>query len=188
MPDKDAVLAITGGTGDMQKPLNLVWDILLPAMNDEALPEDKEAVKNLEQKLASLKLKTVEGGKTSKVAQNISGKTFVFEENDRGMQSILFDTQNMKITAKTAQGERIFSPGYNDWKKSSMPFMSPQVEPVAVCGAWVTPEHYQMKVAATETPYIQTLDFLFSNDEVLLNVEFNVMFGERKWPAIKGKI
>ena len=32
MPEQDAVLAITGGVGDMQQPLNLVWDILLPAM------------------------------------------------------------------------------------------------------------------------------------------------------------
>ena len=80
----------------------------------------------------------------------------------------------------------MFSPGYNEWKTAVMPFMSPQAEPVASCGAWITPEHYQMKVAATETPYIQTLDLRFSGNEVTLNVEFNVMFGERTWPPVKG--
>lgn len=40
IPDRDAVIAITAQTGDMQKELNVVWDKLYPALQDHPLPED----------------------------------------------------------------------------------------------------------------------------------------------------
>lgn len=43
MPTQDAVLAMTGGMADMQRPLNLVWELLLPAFTTTALPEDTAA-------------------------------------------------------------------------------------------------------------------------------------------------
>ena len=48
MPEQDAVLAITSGLGDMQPPLNLVWEQLLPAMQPTPLPEDRAAQAALE--------------------------------------------------------------------------------------------------------------------------------------------
>ncbi|HSN50340.1 MAG TPA: serine hydrolase, partial [Bacteroidales bacterium] len=38
LPEKDAVIAITCETADMQSELNLVWDYLLPALKDEKVP------------------------------------------------------------------------------------------------------------------------------------------------------
>ena len=52
MPDQDAVLAMTSGLGDMQQPLNLVWDILLPAMGDGSLADDPVAQNKLTTKLS----------------------------------------------------------------------------------------------------------------------------------------
>jgi CubicO group peptidase (beta-lactamase class C family) len=40
LPEHDAVIAITADTGDMQKPLNLIWDKLLPALQPSPLPEN----------------------------------------------------------------------------------------------------------------------------------------------------
>lgn len=188
MPDYDAVLAITSGLSDMQKPMNLAWDILLPAMHEEAMPADEESLKKLQSKLENLQLKTVEGEKSSKVGKKISGKTFVFESNQMGMQSVTFDAKKNTFTVKMAQGERVHSPGYGEWISTEMPFMSMQPEPVAACGAWVTPEHYQMKVAATETPYIQTIDFKFTKEEVEFGLKFNVGFNGSQAMTLKGKI
>ncbi|HVJ83676.1 MAG TPA: serine hydrolase [Planctomycetia bacterium] len=39
LPEHDAVIAITADTGDMQKPLNLIWEKLLPALQPSPLPE-----------------------------------------------------------------------------------------------------------------------------------------------------
>lgn len=41
MPEQDAVLAITSGTTNIHGILDLVWEYLLPAMKDDALPSDK---------------------------------------------------------------------------------------------------------------------------------------------------
>src|SRR4029078_6666737 len=54
IPDKDVVIAITASTGDMQKELNVVWDKLYPAFQDNALPEDSAGqakLKEVESKL-----------------------------------------------------------------------------------------------------------------------------------------
>ena len=55
IPDKDAVIAITAQAGDMQAELNIVWDKLYPAFQDQPVPDDavgrdelKEVVEHLE--------------------------------------------------------------------------------------------------------------------------------------------
>ncbi|MCA9129142.1 MAG: serine hydrolase [Planctomycetales bacterium] len=55
MPEQDAVVAITANTGDMQKSMNIVWDKLLPAFHDTALPEDAAAQAKLAATIAELK-------------------------------------------------------------------------------------------------------------------------------------
>ncbi len=56
MPEQDAVLAITSGVVEMQPPLNLVWEHLLPAMGPAALPANPEVHVKLARKLSGLAL------------------------------------------------------------------------------------------------------------------------------------
>ena len=57
LPEQDAVIAITADTGDMQAELNLVWDILLPAFSDKALPENPDELAKLKETLGKLEVK-----------------------------------------------------------------------------------------------------------------------------------
>jgi CubicO group peptidase (beta-lactamase class C family) len=57
LPEKNAVVVMTADTGDMQKELNQVWEHLLPALGDEALPENPEAQKKLAERCADLTVK-----------------------------------------------------------------------------------------------------------------------------------
>jgi len=63
MPDQDAVMAITGGVGNMQAVLDLVWKHLLPAMQSTPLSANTAAQAALEQKLASLAMTPQQGVK-----------------------------------------------------------------------------------------------------------------------------
>ena len=54
LPEKDAVIAITANTGDMQQELNVVWDVLLPALKSGVLPEQPEALAKLKARIAGL--------------------------------------------------------------------------------------------------------------------------------------
>jgi len=54
IPDKDTVVAITAAVGDMQKELNVVWDKLLPALQDGPLPEDAASQAKLKEIVGKL--------------------------------------------------------------------------------------------------------------------------------------
>jgi hypothetical protein len=54
MPDKDAVVAVTAETGNMQGELNAVWDTLYPAFQAGPLPNDAPAQEKLKQEEAGL--------------------------------------------------------------------------------------------------------------------------------------
>jgi CubicO group peptidase (beta-lactamase class C family) len=56
LPEQDAVVAITGESGDLQGELDLVWEHLLPAMKDAPLPADNTAQTRLREKLGALAL------------------------------------------------------------------------------------------------------------------------------------
>jgi CubicO group peptidase (beta-lactamase class C family) len=49
IPDKDAVIAITAMTGNMQAELNVVWDKIYPALGDHALSADSAAQEKVKQ-------------------------------------------------------------------------------------------------------------------------------------------
>lgn len=55
LPELDAVIAITANTANMQAELNVVWDKLLPALQNEALEENSEGQKKLEATITTLK-------------------------------------------------------------------------------------------------------------------------------------
>ena len=55
-PKEDAVVSVNAGLGDMQRELDLIWQYLLPAFDDEVLPEDPTAFSALAAKCATLAL------------------------------------------------------------------------------------------------------------------------------------
>ncbi len=54
IPDKDAVIAITADTGNMQGELNAIWERLFPAFQAAALPEDAAGQEKVKQAVAKL--------------------------------------------------------------------------------------------------------------------------------------
>jgi hypothetical protein len=51
------VIAITAKTGNMQRQLDLVWEHLLPAFQDQILPESEAELTKLRETLAGLRVK-----------------------------------------------------------------------------------------------------------------------------------
>lgn len=63
IPDKDAVIAITANTGDMQAELNVVWDKLYPALGDQPLAEDQAGQEKLKEVCSHLDAHPAKKGK-----------------------------------------------------------------------------------------------------------------------------
>lgn len=55
MPEQDTVVVMTANTRDLQKQLGLVWEHLLPALDQNALPENETAKAELTTVLSNLK-------------------------------------------------------------------------------------------------------------------------------------
>ena len=90
MPDQNAVIAMTSGTSDMQAILNLVWKYLLPAMENEPLPENDSDYKSLKDKLQQLSLSKISGNENSPVASSVSGKSYDLQDNNNGIEKLEF--------------------------------------------------------------------------------------------------
>ena len=109
MPEQDAVLAMTGGIDvfDMQQPLDLVWDILLPAMQPDPLPDDYATHEILSKKLSNLTMIPVQGQAASSIVTQISGHTYVVDPNELEIETITlsFTGADCTVAVKTPTGE-----------------------------------------------------------------------------------
>ncbi len=190
MPEQDAVLAMTGGLADMQAPLNLVWEYLLPALGVSPLPADTAAQAALQARLEALTLVPQAGAATSPRAAEISGRTYCFPENERGLQSLTFDAEENRLTLRDGRGPHLLEAAYGDWRRgaTTLPQEAKAPEPVAVSGAWTDEKTYTLQAWFYRTPFCTTLTCRFEGEQVTLDSRDNVGFGPTERPRLVGKI
>lgn len=192
MPEYDAVLAITSGISNekLQPPLTLVWDILLPAMNREALPEDATEYEALQAKLASLNLPPVQSSSASSVASQVSGQTYAVDANAFQVEtvSLNFSGSGCTLSVKTANGEERIPCGEGAWLPGETRLYNkpwdPEPEPIVTSGAWTADDLFTMVMRLYGTPFVYTLKFHFTGEklelEVVLNLDFEAQEMEPK--------
>lgn len=188
MDELDAVLAINSGSPDMQGILNLVWEHLAPAMQKDALPEDPEGVALLEQKLAALHMEPVKGKEYVPVANDISGKKFQMSPNVLGISSATldFESQPVRISLTTPDGEKQFVAGFGDWMEGRMKAPPWSSEKMWVSGAWTSEDTFETDLVYTETPHSIHMAFRFQEDRVTLDLGINVSMGPTEFDPITG--
>lgn len=179
MPGQDAVLAITSGTDDMQGILNIVWEHLLPAMQEGSLPPDEEGVEQMNQKLGQLAISMVKGTESSPMASEVSGKVFTLAQNDRAIQTISFNFESSptEITITTNQGEHTISAGYQAMISGVLPSPTVASDKISVNGAWETPDTYTAVTIYYETPESVIHTFKFEGNRLLWNTRRKASFG-----------
>ena len=147
IPGQDVVIAITSGVADMQAVMDLVFARLLPAMRAAPLPEDPPAETALRERLAGLSIRPVAGQETSPIADRIAGKRFHFEQNELGLESILFELDDgaVSMRVRTTQGSHRmairaagWAPGRSDFAfgLEGTPGLTDAPLAVAANGAW----------------------------------------------------
>lgn len=182
MPEQDAVLAITSGVDifDMQQPLNLVWDILLPAMRSGLLPEDTAAHNVLTDRLSKLATQGVQGQATSLVAARVSGRTYAVDMNALNIETMILDFTESGCTVRvnTAVGEETIPCGYGTWLLGETTlFHQPLLfdrTPTAVSGGWTADNIFTMVIRLYETPFFHTFVCHFVEDEMMVEIQVNV--------------
>jgi hypothetical protein len=182
MPEQDAVLAITGGIDvfDAQKPLDLLWEILLPAMHADPLPDDPAAQDALAKKLSSLTLPPVQGQATSSLASQISGRTYKADPNPQMIETIvlMLTESGGTVRIKTASSEEAIPYGYRMWRQGQTTLFNTPLQidpsPIVASGAWAGEDCFTMVVRLYETPFFYTIVCHFVENEMMLEAQVNV--------------
>jgi hypothetical protein len=187
----DTVVAITSGTKNMGAVMNLVWDLIVPALASEhALPANAAAQQKLAATLASLSLPTPAGQPTSPLARSVAGRRYVFPKNASGIESLLLKSASTPtedaFVLNIAGEEQTLVAGHRTWMKGELKTMEGNAA-IAASGAWTAAHLYTLKVVRFRTPFNMTYTLRFAGDELLLDAEQNVDFAPHKIPQLIGK-
>jgi hypothetical protein len=197
LPEQDAVIAITSGVRNMQSVMDLVWNKLLPAMSDGALPEDAAAQRALRAKLAALRVAMPSGRTTTALATRVSRRWYELPANDRGIRAISLDltSPSPALLVRTAAGQTRTPIGVGSWVRTRTGFTNgidqllsvPAAPEVAATGAWTADSVFTLKLVAPQTPFYSTLTFRFTGERLVFDSGHNVSFGPTKLPQLEGR-
>ncbi len=186
IPEKDAVIAITSESADMQGELNLVWNILLPAMQKDKLPADAQANAALQQRLASLALPVPENHPAPATVATIAGKTFAMEPNSMHIQTISFDFKDDRctVTVKGDTATYVLPFGAGKWQMGETTMHGPYLVTraknnltglppfkVADSYTWLDENTLELVVRYIESPHTETMLCHFNGNNMTVEVK-----------------
>lgn len=196
MPDKDAVVAITAETPDMQSEINLVWQYLLPAMKDGAYVANKAESDALKKKLTSLSLAPPAASKSSPTEKAVAGKTFAIQPNEKHINNIAFEFSNntcyTTIKTDTATYKIGFASGKWQPGETNMhgPYLVERAKwnlvgllPFKVDGSytWTDDNTLKLVLRYIESPHTETLICHFDNNKLTtVNLSNSFEYGKRE--------
>ncbi|MEZ5070794.1 MAG: serine hydrolase [Bacteroidales bacterium] len=136
VPGKDLVIAMTSGSNDLQGILDILWDVLLPALQEDALPENPELQARLEETLGSLGLSRIEGEEGSATGERVSGRVYDLETNGQDLQSVRFDFSGSRpeLTITSGDVDFVVPVGYGSWETGALPWPGLTSQKVAANG------------------------------------------------------
>ena len=190
MPQHDTVVAINSGTRDMGGIMKMIWAKLLPELRAAAIPENDGALTSLQNRLASLSMPVTKGAATSPLAAIISGRKYTFDKNDATLESSSLEFAadgTATIKARLFGRDESVTAGHGQWVRGTFPLTPGSKQPVAVSGAWTADDTYTVQLAQYRSPFIATYRLKFTGDELTVEREMNVGFGNTKPAPLTGK-
>ena len=190
--------------------MNAAWDHLLPAMRQAPLSASA-ASPEVKRKLERLTVRPPEGSPASPNARRVSGRICRFEANEEKIQSatLAFKGNRCRMTLRDEGGEHpvecgngawVNAAGYprSGWTRSGASGSARQRRgaglegwpdgKVAACGAWTAEDTYTVKLCYYETPFVQTMTWKFTGDQVTVKRKMNVGFGPTERPTLEGRL
>lgn len=191
LPEQEAVVAITAGTGNMQGVLDILWSHLLPALRPVAIPEDAEGHRRLQDRLAGLRvpLPGADAGDAAWPAA-LAGTTYRFADNDAKLASVRMepaagDEPATLVLESHGHTQRIPC-GRGRWLASHVAWGGSPPAPAAAAigtdgGARV------VRICFVETPFVATLRLEPEGSGVKIGGGTNVGFGPTTLPELVGQ-
>ena len=186
MPEQDAVVSLQAGVADMQKELDLVWEHLMPAMCDGALPENRLAEQILRECCETLALPPVAGALD--VPEGMLGRDVAFAVNPRGVRSARLDRADggLRLSFEARAGACELPVGLGRWESGTVKIDPEGYEalgayvgshPTAASAAVEKDGALHVRVYFTDTPGRMELFFRESEEGLTVDGRLDVMRG-----------
>ena len=169
MPDQDACLAMTSGSGDIGRILAHAWKYLVPAMGE---PCADDGLDELNARLSGLGIELPIGNAHAEAEKTVGGR-YEFGANPVGLKAISFDfsgeTPALSMeNGKEGDGE-MRPMGFGTWIESGK-----GSDTVACAYAWQPDGTLIARCVMDKTPFIATLSVRFSGSAIEVKYSQNV--------------
>lgn len=190
MPEQDAVLAITSETADMQSIQNLVWQYLLPALqNQQAITNAADA--GLKRRVTQLTI-PLPAHKTSTTSKRISGKTYTMQPNEAGIEKLRFEwnpKMDARLIIQYATVTDTLLLGANQWLSSvsrrtrGLPSLTGTTAPpgpdglitkTAAAYTWQDDQHMEIRLRYLESPHSEQMHVAFKGKTVSVKIDSSI--------------
>jgi hypothetical protein len=180
MPKYDAVMAVTSESWDMAKSLEIIFDHLLPAFSDAAIPGDAGTQDQLKAAASRLQLPVSKGSKASERSAWIRGKKFRMDDNPFGVEAIRFHFENGQCVLEWTAGAstRTIKAGMGNWHLSDdrpvnpfpVFFRTDVPSRIAATATWTAPDTLQIHLKFVEGIHGDTYTCRFEEKTVEMNL------------------
>ena len=176
LEEQELCIAVTSCLyGDsMQDQLDILWEELLPALRNAPLPEDPEALKELQDYVSSMKIPVPE----TPPAPPHAAARFDFLENPAGIRrcEITFGVGNCALTFFTDRGIEQLRAGFGHFEKSILQLTDSRPHPLASYARWTAPETLEILSLLTDSTYRDVWTVNFADAEEPLKLQASGTF------------
>lgn len=182
LPEQDIAIAINSSLANMQQELDCLWDVLLPGLSDNPLPENRTDQAALAAKIAALALKTQSGD----LNRREPDAKFEFMHNPLGLHAafVEFGSDECAISFEFDHGVEQLRAGFGSFRMSAVKLGDIKPHRVAASAAWSDDGRLEITELCLDGTFRTHYSFDFSGgkDAFTRTVEFSIFRPE--WPAI----
>lgn len=193
LPEQDAVVVITSESIATKTTMQLVWDLLIPAMTTAPLPPNAKESNRLRTDLKALKYDPPQLAVQSVIEAEISGREYLLDKNEFNAQSVSFRFLGDKCVftlKETGKPDIRITQGMNYWiregNRKPLPhslFSLRRIDfdsIVAASATWQNEHTLLLTWRLIETVHSDSLTCIFDKDKVTIKFLFSVARLQKK--------
>jgi predicted glycoside hydrolase/deacetylase ChbG (UPF0249 family) len=184
LPEKDAVIAVTAETANMQGEFNLIWKHLLRAFEGKKLAKNTKITAALKEKSANLALPIASKNVNLSAESAISGKTYSVYSTDNSMKNVGFEFVNNKLnlSLKTDSVSHKIAFGNGNFEYGETTKFGPYLVARAKANrkglpifktagsyTWKDDKNLELTLRYIESPHTETINININDDIVSLD-------------------
>jgi CubicO group peptidase (beta-lactamase class C family) len=190
-PEKDMVITTTSGLSDLPSVLEAVWDTLLP--DDAWVTRADAEVPALDQPDTALSfesaLRTPAGAESSPIEESLLGVTYELAPNPLGFSALALGRDadgRTEVTFTADELDHHVRFGHGEWSPGTCSLPGAPAD-VAGAAAWTDESTLRGRMVFLDTPFEWRLELRFTDEEVAVQIDQNVAFGQRGLLDVLGK-